>query len=220
MYQDRRDAGRRLVPLLAQYRDRSPVVLGLARGGVVVGVEPALALNCPLEPLLVRKIGVPRHEELAAGAIVDLPEPVLVTNAELVRRLGVPESYLRDEADRQRAEIARRRHVYVGERPPVPLSGRAAIVVDDGIATGASARAACRSVRRAEPSVLVLAVPVGATDALADLAAEVDAVICPLPLDDLVAIGLHYQDFHQLDDREVTAALAEANQPSVNGPRV
>ncbi|HYH23561.1 MAG TPA: phosphoribosyltransferase family protein [Azospirillum sp.] len=210
-YADRRDAGRRLVPELMVHKDRAPVVLGLARGGLAVGVEIARALDCPLEPVFVRKIGVPHHEELAAGAVVDVPVPEIVTNAQVCRMAGVPDGYITAEAARQLAEIARRRRAYLGDRPPVEVAGRTAIVVDDGVATGASMRAALIAVRRAGPAALVMAVPVGADDTLRDLEGEVDALVCPLRPQDFGAIGAFYRDFHQVSDPEVVALLTEAN---------
>ncbi|HYD64258.1 phosphoribosyltransferase [Azospirillum sp.] len=210
-YADRRDAGRRLAPDLMVYKDRAPVVLGLARGGLAVGVEIARVLGCPLEPVFVRKIGVPHHEELAAGAVVDGPTPEIVTNPDVCRMARVPESYIAAEAARQLAEIARRRGAYLGDRPPADVAGRTAIVVDDGIATGASMRAALIAVRRAGPAALVMAVPVGADDTLREMEAEVDALVCPLRPRDFGAIGAFYRDFHQVGDGEVVALLREAN---------
>ncbi|WP_029007086.1 phosphoribosyltransferase [Azospirillum halopraeferens] len=212
-YTDRRDAGRRLVPLLSGYGGGDGVVvLALARGGLGVGVEVAKGLGCPMDPLFVRKIGVPGHEELAAGAVVDGPTPETVTNPEVCRLARVSEAYITAEAERQLAEIARRRRLYMGEHPPLAVAGRTAIVVDDGIATGASMRAALRAVRRAGPAVLVMAVPVGAPDTLEALAGSVDAVVCPLRPDDFGAVGVYYADFHQVEDAEVIALLDEANR--------
>lgn len=210
VYRDRREAGQRLAALLERWREAQPLVLGLARGGVAVGVEVARALGCPLEPVLVRKIGVPGHEELAAGAVVDVPVPQTVLNDDVCAGLGVPEAYIRDEAARQLAEIERRRHAYVGDRAPLDVAGRTAIVVDDGIATGASVRAALLAVRRAGPAALVLAVPVGPPDTLDALAAQVDALVCPLRPEPFYAIGMFYRDFHQMDDAEVVACLEAA----------
>lgn len=213
VYRDRREAGQRLAALLEPWRDAHPLVLGLARGGVAVGAEVARALHCPLEPLFVRKIGVPGHEELAAGAVVDVPLPQTVLNEDVCAGLGVPKAYIRDEAARQLAEIARRRLAYVGDRAPLPVAGRTAIVVDDGIATGASMRAALLAVRRAGPAALVMAVPVGPPDTLDALAGEVDALVCPLRPASFYAIGMYYRDFHQMDDAEVVACLEAARLP-------
>ncbi|HYG85156.1 MAG TPA: phosphoribosyltransferase family protein [Azospirillum sp.] len=210
VYRDRREAGQRLAALLLGHRNRQPVVLGLARGGVAVGVEVASVLGCPLESVFVRKIGVPGHEELAAGAVVDVPTPQMVRNDEVCDILHVSEAYLRAEAERQLVEIARRRHAYVGARPAVDVDGRTAIVVDDGIATGTSMRAALLAVRRTGPVALIMVVPAGPPDTLAVLAREVDEVVCPLRPEAFYAIGMFYHDFHQVDDDEVVACLEEA----------
>jgi putative phosphoribosyl transferase len=212
VYRDRREAGQRLATLLKPWREAHPLVLGLARGGVAVGAEVARALGCPLEPLLVRKIGVPGHEELAAGAVVDVPTPQTVRNEDVCATLGVPDAYIRAEAARQLAEIMRRRSAYVGNRAPLPVAGRTAIVVDDGIATGASMRAALLAVRRAGPAALVMAVPVGPPDTLDALAADVDAVVCPMRPDPFYAIGMFYRDFHQMDDAEVVECLESVRE--------
>ncbi len=210
IYRDRREAGRRLAVSLEPWRTARPVVLGMTRGGVAVAVEVALALGCPLEPLFVRKIGVPGHGELAAGAVVDVPTPQTARNEDICAAFHIPDAYVRDEAARQLAEIARRRRAYVGERPPVPVNGRTAIVVDDGVATGASVRAALLAVRRSGPAALVLAVPVGSPDTLEELELEVDALVCPSRPEPFYAIGMFYRDFHQMDDEEVVACLEAA----------
>ena len=210
LFVDRRDAGRRLAAALSRYRDSRPVVLALPRGGVPVGFEVAEALAAPLDVLIVRKIGAPGHSELGIGAIVDGNEPQLVLNDEVVRQVRPPPGYIEDEMRRQLAEIERRRRRYVGDRAGVPVDGRTAIVVDDGIATGGTVRAALRGLARNRPLSLVLAVPVAPADSLAELAGECDDIVCLETPEPFYAVGPHYRDFTQTEDDEVIRLLAEA----------
>jgi putative phosphoribosyl transferase len=210
VYRNRREAGQALAKLLVARGYADPVVLALPRGGVPVGLEVARALHAPLDVLLVRKIGAPGQPELAAAAIVDGAQPELVVNEEVVAATGMTRAEIDAEAQRQLREIERRRVAYVGSRAALPLAGRTVIVVDDGIATGTSVRAALRALRARQPARLVLAVPVAPADTLARLAPLVDEVVCPATPEPFIAIGLHYADFHQLDDREVVAAMDEA----------
>ena len=214
LFEDRRDAGRQLGLRLRKLGLTDPVVLALPRGGVPVAAEVAALLEAPLDLVLVRKIGAPGHEELAAGAVVDGAQPELVLNPEVIGSFGIDDAYLAAEQARQLVEIERRRALYLAGRPRPGLAGRVAIVIDDGIATGATVRAALRAVRRAGPAELILAVPVAATSILRRLEAEVDRVVCLHAPKDLMAVGQFYRDFHQLDDAEVVAALAQHHGPT------
>ena len=159
MFKDRRDAGRRLARALERFKSANPIVLALPRGGVPVGFEVAEGLRAPLDLLPVRKIGAPGHEELALGAVVDGLHPQVVVNQEVMDMIYPPRGYLEAAEKRELAEIERRRRLYLGAAQPIDVKGRLAIVVDDGIATGATMKAALRGVRRNEPSRLVLAAP-------------------------------------------------------------
>ncbi|MCL6608416.1 MAG: phosphoribosyltransferase [Geminicoccaceae bacterium] len=210
MFADRTDAGRHLAAALAHLRDQHPVVLALPRGGVPVGFEVAKALGAPLDVLLVRKIGAPFQPELAAGAVVDGAEPVLVRNEEVVRAYGIEEDWIEAEAARQLAEIERRRRLYCGDRPPVAVRGRTAILVDDGIATGTTVRAALRALARLAPRRRVLAVPVAPPETVARLAREADELVVLEQPEWMAAVGQFYRDFRQTEDAEVIRLLAEA----------
>jgi putative phosphoribosyl transferase len=210
MFADRTDAGRRLAAALGHLRGSDPVILALPRGGVPVGFEVAKALGAPLDVLLVRKIGAPLQPELAAGAVVDGAEPVLVRNEEVVRAYGIEEDWIEAEAARQLAEIERRRRLYCGDRPPVVVRGRTAILVDDGIATGTTVRAALRALARLGPRRRVLAVPVAPPETVARLAREADELVVLEQPEWMAAVGQFYRDFRQTEDAEVVRLLAEA----------
>jgi predicted phosphoribosyltransferase len=210
LFQDRADAGRQLAARLTHLKDQHPVVLALPRGGVSVGIEIARALGAPMDLILVRKIGVPWQPELAAAAVVDGDTPQIVENEDVMSALGLGEDFIQEGAARQLEEIERRRRVYLGGRARIDLRGRTAILVDDGIATGATTRAALKAVRRAAPARLVLAVAVAPPDAIAALRPEADEVVCIATPRDFGAISVFYADFHQLDDDEVVTLLEEA----------
>jgi len=210
MFQDRQDAGRRLAARLLSRRNQHPVVLALPRGGVAVGYEIAAALGAPLDVVLVRKIGAPGMLELAVGAIVDGERLDEVIDDEIVAELGVPKSYLEKEIAGQAVEIERRRKLYFAHRAPAALAQRCAIVVDDGIATGASMRAALLAIRRRQPSAVVLAVPVASRETIERLRPEADDIVCLSTPEDFYAIGQFYRDFHQLSDDEVLDFLRRA----------
>jgi putative phosphoribosyl transferase len=210
-FRSRETAGELLAQRLRGHRwPAPPVVLALPRGGVPVAVPVARALGAPLDLVLVRKIGLPWQPELAVAAVVDGAEPRVVVDEDVRAATGIGHDEIETAARRELAEIERRRRVYLGGRPPVPVEGRTAIVVDDGIATGTSVRAALKALRARRPAALVLAVPVAPPEAVAALEAEVDELVClsqPVPFH---AIGLHYDDFHQLADAEVLALLGSA----------
>ena len=213
-FADREAAGRQLAAKLAHLKDRQPVVLALPRGGVAVGFEIAQALGAPLDIVLVRKIGVPWQPELALGAVTDGANPETFIDQDLAQALDIPESYVQEETVRQLEEIERRRKSYCAGRPPLEVTGRTAIVVDDGIATGATMRVALRAVRRRDPAHLVLAIPVAPPETLAEFSKEVDEAVCLETPAMLGAIGFYYRDFHQMSDEEVTDLLARAARPT------
>lgn len=207
---DRVEAGKRLAVALADYRREQPVVLALPRGGVPVAAEVARALDAPLDLLLVRKIGVPGQPELAMGAVVDGASPLIVRNEDVIQSAGVSRAEFDAACREEVAEIERRRARYLGGRPPIPVARRTIIVVDDGIATGATTRAALKSVRHGKPSRLILAVPVAPDDTLELLRTEVDDLVCLESYAFFGAIGAYYGDFNQVSDEAVIADLAAA----------
>lgn len=206
---DRADAGRRLAEALASYKDRKPVVLALPRGGVPVAAMVAEALHAPLDLLLVRKIGVPFQPELAMGAVVDGISPLTVRNEEVITIAGISEQEFAAARDQELVEIERRRKMYLGNRPHPELAAHTVIVVDDGIATGATTRAALQAVRLRKPSKLILAVPVAPTDTLKKLTGEADDLVCLEDYEEFGAIGFFYSDFRQVSDDEVIELLAK-----------
>jgi putative phosphoribosyl transferase len=206
-FKDRSDAGRKLAAALAKYTDEQPVVLALPRGGVPVAAEVAAALSAPLDLVLVRKIGVPFQPELAMGAVVDGDTPLVVRNEDVVRLAGIGEADFKAVCDSELAEIERRRQRYLGSRERVDVAGKTAIVIDDGIATGATTRAALRATRLRNPKKLVLAVPVAPTDSLAVMRQEADEVVCLEDHTAFGAIGFYYSDFWQVSDEKVIEIL-------------
>ena len=210
IFRDRSDAGRRLAEMLAPYKQQHPVVLALPRGGVPVGYEIARHLEAPLDVVLVRKVGAPISPELAIGAIVE-GEPVeRFINREIVDSLGVPESYIEEEVARQTREIERRRAQYFQGRARIDIRGRTAIVVDDGIATGATMRVALHAVRRGGPARLVMAVPIAPASTIEAMRGEADELVCLDSPEDFGAIGFFYRDFKQVSDSTVIALLNAA----------
>ena len=209
-FMNRGEAGRRLADKLLHLKDRKPIVLALPRGGVAVGFEIARALDAPLDIVLVRKIGVPGQPELALGAVTDGASHETFIDRDLAASLDVPDSYIDGESARQLEEIERRRKLYCEGRPPPEIAGRTAIIVDDGVATGATMRVALQAVRRRGPARLVLAVPVAPPDTLAALLESADEAVCLETPVGLGAIGFYYRDFHQMSDAEVTDLLGRA----------
>lgn len=207
-FRNRTEAGQRLAQALAGYKGQPVIVLALPRGGVMVAAEIAAALDAPLDIILVRKIGVPRQPELAMGAVVDGSDPLVVRNEDVIALAGISESEFRAVCQSELAEIERRRRRYLGERPRAEVSDDIAIVVDDGIATGATTRAALRATRRRNPKKLVLAVPVAPTDTLEALRSEADEIVCLEDHEDFGALGFYYGDFRQVSDQEVIDVLA------------
>jgi predicted phosphoribosyltransferase len=212
MFEDRSDAGRRLSRQLEGLRGENVVVLALPRGGVPVAFEIASALHAPLDLLLVRKIGAPENPELAIGAIVDGPEPHIVRNEDVMSLVGAGEAQLELQAKRELVEIERRRVRYLRGRAPIDVAAKTAIVVDDGIATGATMRAALQGLRKHAPARVVLAVPVAPPEALALLEPEADEVVCAWSPRHLGAVGAAYRSFHQVSDDEVIALLERAQK--------
>jgi putative phosphoribosyl transferase len=209
-FQDRADAGRRLSFALARYRDEAPIVLGLPRGGVPVAYEVARALGAPLDVWVVRKIGAPFQEELGVGAVAEGGE--IHFNDRVLGELGLSQEDVAEVAQRKVDEVDERVRRFRQGRPPPELEGRTVIVVDDGIATGGTVRAALRAIRRRRPARLILAVPVAAAVTLESLRSEADEVVCLDEDPDLMAIGFYYRDFGQTSDEEVLSLLDRAHR--------
>lgn len=209
-FADRRAAGRALAEKVAEHELSNPVIYALPRGGVPVAVELAAKLRAPLDLLLVRKIGVPGHEEFAAGSIVDGERPDIIVNADVMRAAGMSEAQFQAACARALGEIERRRALYLEGAPPVTAKDATAILVDDGIATGASMRAAIEAVRRRGPMRVVVAVPVAARDTASELSELADAFICLAAPAQFGAVGYFYRDFRQLSDADVIALMRVA----------
>ncbi|SNY99127.1 phosphoribosyltransferase [Halomonas sp. hl-4] len=208
LFDNRREAGRQLAKVLSgKHYD---VILSLPRGGVPVAYEVAITLPCPLDVVVVRKIGAPGQPEFGLGAVVDGDPPQVVLTPRAVELFQPSEDYLEAETQRQLEEIARRRQAYIGKRPPINVSGRHVLLVDDGIATGGTAKAAVRGLRLAGVSTVTLAVPVAPQAAVDELATEVDDLICLATPEPFNAVGMHYHDFTQTSDDEVIALLQAA----------
>jgi predicted phosphoribosyltransferase len=206
LYRDRVDAGRQLAERLSSLANRPDLlVLALPRGGVPVGYEVARALNAPLDVFLVRKLGVPGHEEYAMGAIAS--DGVRVLNEDVIAALAIPDRAVAAVADEEGRELARREAAYRGDRPRPRIEGRTVILVDDGLATGATMRAAALAVAAEEPAELVIAVPVAAAETCEELARIADQVVCAATPEPFRAVGLWYADFDQTTDEDVRELL-------------
>ena len=209
LFRDRADAGRQLAARLAAYVGRPDVVvLALPRGGVPVAFETARALGASMDVFLVRKLGVPGREELAMGALAT--GGVRVLNDDVVRTLAIPDHVIDAAAEKEQRELARREHAYRDDRPPPDVKGRTALLVDDGLATGSTMRAAVAALRKLHPSRIVIAVPVGSAETCAELAGEADEVVCAQTPEPFYAVGLWYDDFTQTTDEEVHELLERA----------
>jgi predicted phosphoribosyltransferase len=219
-FSDRSEAGRLLARALQRYKDKQAVVLALPRGGVPVAAEIAQALNAALDLILVRKIGVPSQPELAMGAVADGVPPLIVRNEDVIALAGIEEADFKEVCEAELAVIAERRRRYLGGRPPVEVAGHIAIVVDDGVATGATTRVALRAARARGPKKLILAVPVAPSDSLAAMKQEADEIVCLEDHESFGAIGYYYANFRQISDREVIDTLARfAPAATHDGPR-
>jgi predicted phosphoribosyltransferase len=209
LFRDRADAGRFLATKLMNYANRPDVlVLALPRGGVPVGYEVARLLCAPLDVFLVRKLGVPGHEELAMGALAT--GDLRVLNEDVVQALGIPEEVIASVVARERQELERRERLYRDDRPAPEVRGRVVILVDDGLATGSTMRAAVAALRQQRPARIVVAVPVGSPETCAELNSEADEAVCARTPDPFYAVGLWYDDFAQTTDDEVHDLLARA----------
>lgn len=209
IFRDRADAGRRLAAELTDYADRPDVlVLALPRGGVPVAYEVAKALRAPLDVFLVRKLGVPGHEELAMGAIAS--GGVRVLNEDVVRYSRISGNMIDRVTEREQRELERRERAYRDDRPAPEVSGRTVILIDDGLATGSTMRAAAAALRAKQPAQLVVAVPVAAPETCDEFRSEVDAIVCAVTPEPFRGVGLWYDDFSQTTDEEVRDLLARA----------
>lgn len=211
IFRDRRDAGKQLAARLRRYADRSDVlVLALPRGGVPVAFEVAQELNAPLDVFLVRKLGVPGHEELAMGAIAS--GGVRVLNEDIVNYLRIPDEVIDAVAIREQRELVRRERAYRSERPPPGVKDRVVILIDDGLATGSTMRAAAESLRLQKPRRIVVAVPVASPESCNQFRSEVDEIVCAFTPAHFQGVGLWYEDFSQTSDEEVRELLKLATQ--------
>jgi predicted phosphoribosyltransferase len=216
VFRNRHEAGRLLAGRLAAYADRADVViLALPRGGVPVAFEIAAALNAPLDVMVVRKLGVPGHEELAMGAIAT--GGVQVINEEVVRHLGLTPAVLASVAAIERHELARRERTYRGERSPVTVEGRTVILVDDGLATGSTMRAAVAALRKRGPARIVVAVPTAAPETCEEFKVEVDEMVCATTPTPFYGVGQWYDDFSQTTDEEVRDLLEQRGRFRTQG---
>jgi putative phosphoribosyl transferase len=207
LFEDRQDAGQQLAQRLAAFDLGDAVVVALPRGGLPVAAPIAARFRLPIDVLLIRKVGVPGQRELAVGAVSDGQDMQITVNQDIADSLKLSHEDIVALARRELPELERRRNLYFGDLAPEPLAGRTAIVVDDGVATGATARAALRLVRQRRPKHIIVALPVAPASSLAELGAEADAVVCLHQPEPFLSVGSHYRDFGQVDDREVTDLL-------------
>ena len=216
LFKDRRDAGKQLAQELSAYAGRSDViVLALPRGGVPVAYEVARALNTPLDIFIVRKLGLPGHEELAIGAIAS--GGIRVLNHDIVQALKIPQTMIDTVTRQELQELERRERAYRGDHPPPEVRGRTVILIDDGLATGASMRAAVAALRAQNPARIVVAVPTAAPETCAAFESEVDEIVCAMTPEPFYGVGRWYEDFSQTTDEEVRALLEEAARQLQHG---
>ena len=209
-FEDRRDAGRQLAAKLSRFRDGRCVIFGLPRGGVPVGFEISRSLGAPLDVFVSRKLGAPGQPEFGIGAVA--AGGVRVLNTDVIRRLGIPDEYVERITAQEIAEVNRRLHFFRGGRPEMEVSGRTAILVDDGLATGVTARAAVEALKLRKPGRLILAAPVCAAQTAKLFTSQVDELLCLDSPSDLGAIGLWYKNFDQTTDQEVVQLLEKARE--------
>lgn len=210
-FKDRREAGRILARDLSAYAGRSDVVIfALPRGGVPVAYEVSLALNAPLDVFIVRKLGLPGHEELAIGAIAS--GGIRVLNEDIIHTLNIPDELINLVARQELLELQRREQLYRGDRPPLDARDHTAILIDDGLATGASMRAAVAGVRRQNPARIVIAVPTASPETCNAFKFKVDEIVCTMTPEPFLGVGQWYEDFSQVTDEEVRSLLEKANQ--------
>jgi putative phosphoribosyl transferase len=210
-YRDRVEAGRVLAESLLPWQDQDPLIIGIPRGGVVVAEAVAEVLGAELDAVIVRKVGAPQQPELAIGAVA--PNGHVILDRPLIDRIGIGEPQLRRLIDSEQEEAQRRLTAYRGSRPPLDVADRVAIVVDDGLATGATMAIALHVLRMQQPRTLIAAAPVGSRYAIDLLKPVADEVICPLVPRDLMAVGGYYGDFGETSDETVRSILAESIQP-------
>jgi putative phosphoribosyl transferase len=216
-FANRTEAGKALAEVVASRSLPDPVVLALPRGGVPVAAEVARVLNAPLDLVMVRKIGVPWQPELAAAAVIDGKDAQIVVNEEVCAEANISRAQIDEMAKHELEEIERRAKLYLKDRPRVPIGGRSAIIVDDGIATGTTIRAVIKALRLKQPKSILLAVPVAPKEAVATLREEADDIVCLETPEPFWGISLHYVDFHQVGDLEVISIL-EAQEPKAAKP--
>jgi len=210
LFKDRRDAGRRLAQRIEGIKEADLFILAVPRGGVVVAFEVVKALGAPMDLIIPRKLGAPGNPELAIGAVTQ--DGTIVLNHDIVQELGVPKSFIDQEAAEQVKEIERRMKKYRGDAPPPQLAGRTVVLIDDGIATGATIRAAVQSVRRSRPKRLIIAVPVAPPSAVQSLEKDADEVVALETPEWFMAIGQFYENFDQTSDEEVIDLMAKAKK--------
>jgi putative phosphoribosyl transferase len=217
-FRDRTEAGKLLAEQLTAYANQPDVlVLALPRGGVQVAFEVASALHAPLDIIVVRKLGVPGQEELAMGAIAT--GGVRILNNDVIQFLGIPDEVINEIAVHEQQELERRERLYRGDRPPYNVQGRTAILVDDGIATGATMHAAVATLKQRQPARIIIAVPTAAPSTCDEFAAEVDELVSVIRPEPFVAVGYWYKQFSQMSDEEVRSLLEQANQGSLHSER-